>query len=129
MKRIGKIILFGFILWIIPFVFGFFFFDKSGNLAIEENFFKSIMVFVGNLTGSLLLFFYLKNYSGNFLKEAITIGFAWFIINVVLDVFILIPMAEMNFLAYSKDIGLRYLVLPTFSIILGLLLQKKINSN
>lgn len=125
MKRVGKIILFGFILWIIPFVFSFFFFDKTGNLAIEENFFKSIMVFVGNLTGSILLYFYLKKYSGNFLKEAMIIGFSWFFVNVLLDVFVLIPMAEMTFMAYCKEIGLRYLVLPTFSIVVGALLNLK----
>ena len=125
MKRIGKIALFGFILWIIPFFFSFFFFDKSGVLLIEENFFKSIMVFIGNLTGSFLLYFYLKKYAGNFLKEAIIIGFSWFLINVLLDVFILIPMADMTFLSYLKDIGIRYLVLPTFSIFLGALLNLK----
>jgi uncharacterized membrane protein YpjA len=125
MKRISKIALFGFILWTIPFIFSFFFFDKTGNLAIEESFFKSIMVFVGNLTGSILLLLYFKKYVGDYLKEAIIIGFSWFIINILLDVFILIPMAEMTFLSYCKEIGLRYLVLPTFSIVLGLLLKLK----
>lgn len=125
MKRVCKIILFGCILWVVPFVIGFFFYDKSGSLAIEETFFKSIMVFVGNLTGALLLYFYLRKYSGNYLREATIIGFSWFLINVILDVFILIPMSDMTFLSYSTDIGLRYLVLPTFAILLGMLLQNK----
>ena len=51
MNKYFKIVIFGFLLWLIPFFVGFLFFDQEGNLIISEIFFKSIMIVVGSLFG------------------------------------------------------------------------------
>jgi hypothetical protein len=48
MNKYLKIVLFGFILWLVPFIAGFFFIDAKGNFLIPETFFKSIMIVVGS---------------------------------------------------------------------------------
>lgn len=49
MNKYLKTVLFGFLLWLIPFITGFLFVDPSGNFLIPEMFFKSIMIVVGGL--------------------------------------------------------------------------------
>ena len=44
MNKYLKIVLFGFILWLVPFIVGFLFVDAKGNFLIPETFFKSIMI-------------------------------------------------------------------------------------
>ena len=47
------ILLLGILIWLVPFVISMFFFDRSGQLTISEDLFKSIMIVVSSLIGFL----------------------------------------------------------------------------
>ncbi|MFQ6083182.1 MAG: hypothetical protein ACE5WD_07480 [Candidatus Aminicenantia bacterium] len=119
MKKILKIGLFGFLMWLIPFVVSFFFYSPEGTPLIDKIFFKTIMIIVASITGAVLLIIYFKKIKKDYLKEGIIVGFAWLLINWILDVGILIPLAKMSIVTYFAEIGLRYLIIPTMSIAIG----------
>ncbi|MFQ5974978.1 MAG: hypothetical protein ACE5J5_01500 [Candidatus Hydrothermarchaeales archaeon] len=128
MKRWTKIGLFGILTWLVPFVTGFFFYTPEGGLLIGEIFFKTIMILVGSVVGAVLIVIIFKEIESEYLKNGITIGIAWLLINWILDFVILLPMAEMNISTYFMEIGLRYLTIPVTSTAIGYLLEKKIES-
>ncbi len=119
MKKILKIILFGFLSWLIPFVVAFFFYDRNGQPTMDVIFIKSILMVVSAIFGAYLLIVYFKQLKENFLKEGLIVGFSWLVINWLLDILILLPMAKMSFGDWFTQIGLRYLVIPVFSISFG----------
>ena len=116
MKKYLKVGLFGLLIWLIPFVSGFLFYSPQGQLLINQLVFKSIMVVICSLTGAILLIIHFKKVINKYLVEGIIIGVLWFIINIILDVIILIPMAKMTFPDYLSQIGLSYLIIPIMSI-------------
>lgn len=126
-KKYGKIITYGFLTWLIPFIIGFLFYTEDGNLTVDIFLFKSIMLIVGTTVGSFLLVKYFKKIDVDFVKEAIYIGFTWFILNILLDILILIPMSDMSFSDYFSQIGIRYLNIPIISIAIGKSLENKEN--
>jgi uncharacterized membrane protein YpjA len=124
MKNYLKIVLLGFLTWLVPFVVSFFFFTPERTLAIDEGLFKSIMIVVGSLTGAVLLVRYFKNVSSDYLRHGVTVGLVWLAVNLALDFLILIPMSHMTVGAYLSQIGLRYLTIPIMTIVVGYILAK-----
>jgi len=120
MNKYLKIGLFGFLTWLIPFVVGFLFYSPEGEPMIDALVFKAIMIVVGSITGAILLVFYFKKLDKDYLTEGILIGVVWFVLNIVLDLLILVPMAKMAIGAYFAQIGFEYLTIPTMSIAMGL---------
>ena len=128
MKKMNKNIrniLYGFLAWLIPFVVAFFFYSKEGGLVIDIFLFKSIMIVVGAISGAFLLVSYFKNIHANYLYEGIIVGLTWLGINILLDLLVLVPMSEMSYADYFAQIGLRYLVMPVMSIMVGAVLANK----
>lgn len=124
MKKNLKIVFYGFLAWLIPFVASVFFYSKEG-LTINIHLFKTIMIIVGSISASILLVSYFKKVSATYLKEGIIVGVIWFVLNIVLDLLILIPMSKMSIPDYFTQIGLRYLVMPAMSIAIGAALANK----
>lgn len=124
MNKNFKIILFGFLAWLIPFALSFFFYTKDGRLTINIDLFKSIMVVAGVLSGTFLMAKYFVKIKANFLKEGLIIGLVWFVINVGLDILILMPMSKMTLPDYMMQIGLRYLSIPIMTIGIGYILDR-----
>lgn len=124
MTSIKKVIGFGLLTWLIPFVFAFAFYTPDGKIWINQDLFKSIMIVVASLVSSILLVQYFKNVKNNYVKEGIIIGLVWLIINLVLDLFILLPMSKMTFEQYFAQIGLRYLMIPIISSAFGMVLDQ-----
>ncbi len=118
-------LLYGFLAWLIPFVASIFFYTKDGGLRIDIFFFKTIMIIVGSISGAILLISYFKKINIAYLKEGIYVGFTWFVINILLDLLILIPMSGMLISDYFLQIGLRYLIMPVMSIMVGIALENK----
>ena len=56
MNKFVKIVLFGIIVWLVPFLAGFPFIDQEGNFIISETFFKSIMIVIGGIIGVILAY-------------------------------------------------------------------------
>ena len=128
MKKMNKHIrniLYGFSAWLIPFIASIFFHSKEGGLTIDVFLFKSIMIVIGSISAAFLLIFYFKNINTNYIKEGIIVGIVWFVINIILDLLVLIPMSGMSVGDYSIQIGLRYLVMPVMSIMVGKVLAEK----
>jgi uncharacterized membrane protein YpjA len=64
---------------------------------------------------------YFRKVEKNYLSEGITVGLVWFVLNVLLDLLILVPMSKMAIGTYFAQIGLGYLTIPTMSIAVGLI--------
>ncbi len=124
MNKYFRNVLYGFLVWLIPFVASFFFYSKEG-LTIDIFLFKSIMIVVGSISAAILLVLYFKKISIAYLKEGIIVGIAWFGINILLDLLILIPMSGMSIADYFTQIGIRYLAMPAMSILVGKALENK----
>lgn len=124
MNRRLRIVLFGFLSWLAPFVASIFFFSPAG-LVIDIFLFKTVMIVVGSASGAVLLVLHFRNVKRNFLKEGILVGVAWFALNIVLDVLVLLPLSGMDFPTYFAQIGGRYLVMPIMAATVGIVLEKK----
>jgi uncharacterized membrane protein YpjA len=125
MNKTLRSVLYGFLAWLIPFVSAFFFYSKEGGLTIDIFLFKTIMIVVGAIVGAFLLVSYFKRINANYLMEGIIVGIVWFVINILLDILVLLPMTEMALPDYFAEIGLRYLVIPVMSIMVGAALENK----
>lgn len=119
MKKYLKNLFYGFLAWLIPFAASFFFYTKEGNLTINIFLFKSIMIVVGFVSAAFLLVSYLRKVNDHYFKEGIIVGLIWFGVNILLDMLILIPESGMSILDYFAQIGLRYLVIPAMSAMIG----------
>ena len=75
MNRYLKIILFGFFVWLVPFIVSFFMYPlkTAGNPLFE-----SLMPVIITIITVVLAGIYLKNAEGNRLREGILIGVVWF---------------------------------------------------
>ena len=122
---IVRLLLLGFLSWLIPFGISFLFYRPGGELIVPCSTFKSFMIVVGTMSGCLLLVQYFKLIRTNFIKHAIIVGSSWLAINLVLDSIILIPMMRTSFVQYLMSIGLGYLAIPSISITIGYLLRRQ----
>jgi hypothetical protein len=125
MTNIVRLFLLGLITWIVPFVTAFFFMDKSGSLSINVFLFKTIMILTGGITGAIALILFFKKIESAYFKQGFITGTVWFFINIVLDLFMLIPMSKMSYPDYFMQIGLRYLMIPIMALLVGYLLETK----
>ncbi|MFH1447855.1 MAG: hypothetical protein ABIG39_03245 [Candidatus Micrarchaeota archaeon] len=124
MKKHIKILFYGFLSWLVPFIASIPFVDSEGNFIIDQIFFKTIMIIVGALSGVFLAVRYFKEIKGDYVKEGIIIGVTWFAINIVLDlVMVFSGFFQMAVAKYFTDIGLRYLCLPIYTIGMGYVLK------
>jgi len=125
MNKIVKLLLLGLMTWVVPFIAAFFFFDETGQIAVDMYLFKTMMLLIGGVTGALAIIIYFKKVQSGFLNQGIIVGIAWFALNFILDLLVLLPMSGMSFGDYLVQIGLRYLMIPIMSIMAGVLLDRK----
>ena len=123
MQSIKKNILYGFLVWVIPFLSSFPFFTREGEMLIDKIFFKTIMIIIGTLVGVFLIVNYFKSVEKNYIKEGVLLGLSWLFINWGLDIVVLIPMANMTYSNYFIEIGLRYLSFPIMTVGIAYLLN------
>jgi hypothetical protein len=121
-----RLILLGFIIWLVPFIASFGFYDRTGNLNVSYGFFKCVMIVVSSITGMYVLSYHLNLVRSNYFKEGCIAGITWLIMNLLLDIVILIPMAGISFKEYLANIGFGYLQIPVICISVGMILQRKI---
>ena len=118
-KKIGLLLGLGFLTWLVPFVGSWPFYSSTGEPLIDIFLLKSIMIVVFGSFGAVCLIFWFREIDRNYLREGITVGFVWLIINWILDILILLPMADMDIKTYFGQIGLRYLMIPVMAIAIG----------
>ena len=124
MNRYLKVILFGFFVWLVPFIVSFFMYPlkTAGNPLFE-----SVMPVIITLITVFLAGSYLKNAEGDLLREGILIGVVWFLMSVIIDLFLFLPPSpmQMSITGYFTDIGITYLIIPIITIVMGYLTEKK----
>jgi hypothetical protein len=123
MRKTLRIILFGFLLWLIPFVVSFPIFTlRESNRAL----FESIMPVVVTICVVFFAILHLRKAGAGFLKEGFLIGIVWYLICIVIDLLMFMwgPM-KMTFGQYMADIGLTYVIIPTVTVGYGYLMSIK----
>ncbi len=124
-KIIAKNLLLGLLSWLIPFAVSLLFY-KGGQLTVSYAMFKSLMMIVGTISGSYLLFRYFSLIDARYLVNGIIVGICWLLINLIFDTVILLPMMKTTFSDYFTSIGISYLSIPAISIAMGYLLKVKV---
>ncbi|PWR72722.1 hypothetical protein [Methanospirillum lacunae] len=117
-----RILLYGFLTWLIPFLLSIPFYS-GGGLQIDQQLFKSIMIVAGALTGAALIIHLFSVMTMEYQTAGYVTGVAWLLINWGLDIVILIPLSGLDFISYTFQIGLRYLVIPVMTIMAGVVAE------
>lgn len=123
MNKKLKIIIYGFLIWLVPFAVSFVIFPLKDTM---RPLFESIMPLVLTIVVVVFSFYYLKNLESNLVKEGVLIGVAWFLINIMIDLVLFLPSSpmQMSLPDYFMDIGLTYLIIPTITTGMGLMDNK-----
>ena len=119
MNRNIRIILYGIIVWLIPFLVAIPFYSPDVTIQASDQLFKSIMIVTGSIVGAYLLIRLFSDIQEKFIQTGWIIGGIWLIINWFLDAVILLPLNGMDPATYFSQIGLRYLMIPVMSIMGG----------
>lgn len=124
MNKNFKIVLYGFLVWLIPFAVSFVIFPLRASM---RPLFESIMPLVLTMAVIILAYYYLKSLDVNFATEGIIIGLAWFIINIAIDLVMFLPASpmQMSFTDYMMDIGLTYVIIPVITVGMGYMANNK----
>ena len=113
-----RLLWYGFLTWLIPFVFSVPLIGVDGQPILPSGTFKSLMIVVGSVVGAWLLVRVFRQRPA-FKRAGLTVGLLWMGINVGLDLLILVPLTKMSLPNYFGDIALRYLVIPTMAVAIG----------
>ena len=91
MKSIKKAILYGFLIWLIPFVVAFIIFPIHDS---NRPLFESIMPVAIALCVVIFGKMYFNKVESNYKKEGIWLGLIWIIISLVIDLILFMPRSE-----------------------------------
>lgn len=123
MTSIGKALLFGVVVWLVPFVVAVLVFPlRESSRAL----FESIMPVVVAGTTVALGVVYMAQVSRGFVRQAVLLGCLWLAICVAIDAPLMLfggPM-YMTVGEYLADIGVTYLMIPVITTGLGLVLER-----
>jgi len=114
-----RLIGFGVLSWLVPFLASVLFYGPGGTLLVGENLFKSLMIVIGAGVGALLLVLYFRRVKERAVCEAWVLGVSWLAINWVLDLIVLLPFSGQTPVEYFADIGLRYLMILFMALAVG----------
>ena len=121
MRSLKTALLYGFLVWLIPFVVSFLVFPlRTSNRALFESIMPVVVTFCVVLFGVL----YLRKPTASPLREGTLLGTLWLAISIVIDLAMFMegPM-KMSLPDYIADIGLTYLIIPTATAGMGWVLQ------
>ncbi len=124
-KQFLKATLFGFLIWLIPLLISFVFYNQERQLVIDQTFFKSIMVITLSTVVILLCSSYFKRLKDMYLRQGLFVGVWWLAINLTLDAVILLPWLKIGFADYFMQTGIRYLTMPITTLGISYLLSKR----
>ncbi len=118
-----RLIGYGILSWLAPFLVSFIFYGPGGVLLIDYDLFKTLMVVVGSGTGAILLYMYFRVIRERHVREAWIAGIGWMAINWLLDLVFLLPLSRQAPGDYVVQIGLRYFMILFMSLAVGYSLQ------
>ena len=122
-----KTILYGILVWLVPFIIAIPFYSPEGALLVDVHFFKTIMILAGGVIGAVLLTRLFSETSDRYVRKGWMIGGIWLVINWFLDIGILLPLNGMDIPTYFGEIGLRYLMILIMSVMAGYITENVIN--
>ncbi len=118
MTSIRKALLFGFFVWLVPFVVAFAVFPfRESNRAL----FESVMAVILTMATVLFGVLYMRGVTKRFVVEGVLIGVIWYAMSFAIDAPLMLlggPM-KMSFGEYVADIGLTYIIIPAVTIGFG----------
>jgi len=124
MNKYVKLVGFGFLIWLIPFLVSFVIFPlRNANRPLFESVIPVVLVFAVMIISVL----YFKKIEKESLKEGVIAGVLWFVLSLVIDLMLFLPASpmQMSFSDYMMDIGLTYLIILIIPIGIGVLISKK----
>jgi hypothetical protein len=124
MNKYVKLVGFGFLIWLMPFLVSFVIFPLRNT---NRPLFESIMPVVLVLTVMIISVLYFKKIEKESLKEGLIAGVLWFTLSLAIDLLLFLPASpmQMSFSDYMMDIGLTYLIILMIPISIGALVSKK----
>ena len=124
MNKNLKIVLYGFLIWLIPFAVSFFIYPLKIPMY---SLFESIMSVLIAVAAIIFSYLYFKDIKTNFVMEGIITGIVWFIIAIVIDLLMFMPASpmHMNFTDYMMTVGVKYLIIPVITVGTGYVAQNK----
>lgn len=124
MNKFIKIVIFGFFIWLIPFIVSVILFSLRDSNRIL---FESIMPVVLTTTVISFSILYFKKVNNKFTIDGIIIGIIWFVISIFIDIIMFFPESpmQMTIADYTMDIGITYLIILVIPISMGYLIEKK----
>jgi len=123
MKKLSKLLLYGFLIWMIPFAVSVLKFPLHDR---ERPLFESVMPVVIAACAAIFSVLYLAEASSEFLREGVRIGAVWLATSLILDMLsVLAGPMKMPLIEYVKDIGLTCLIIPSIAVGFGYLLDQK----
>ncbi|MCX6662913.1 MAG: hypothetical protein NTZ75_01545 [Euryarchaeota archaeon] len=124
MNKYVKLVGFGFLIWLIPFLVSFVIFPlRNANRPL----FESVMPVILVLTVMIISVLFFKKIERESLKEGLIAGVLWFALSLAIDLMLFMPASpmQMSFSDYMMDIGLTYLIILMIPIGIGALVNKK----
>jgi len=124
MNKSLKIVLYGFLVWLIPFAVSFIIYPiKTPFYSL----FESILSVLIAISAVIFSYFYFKSIKQNYINEGIIIGITWLLINIIIDLFLFMPVGpmQMSFNNYMMSIGPKYLIIPAITIGFGYITNNK----
>ena len=121
LRKIG----YGIILWAIPYA------TAIPLLSLDQGdpfLFKTIMIVEGSIVGGMLAAVYFTGVRRNFLREGITLGVVWIVVNWILDYGGVVYFTEMPLTRYFAEIGLRYIAMAAPPVAIGYVMEKHLTS-
>ena len=118
MTSIRRALLFGFLIWLIPFLVAFLIFPLRES---ARPLFESIMPVVVAMATTAFAVVYFRAVVRNPLKEGLLLGIIWWLISLAIDAPLMLlggPM-QMSLGAYFSDIGLTYMIMPVITTGIG----------
>jgi hypothetical protein len=110
-----KIILFGVIVWAVPFVLSFLLFTPEGQPRFSEDLFESVMA-ISLATVTAYLAYRLFSPAPNIAASGLVVGVSWAAISIALDLAAIVAAFNMPLAQYAVDIALSYLMIPAITI-------------
>lgn len=101
-----KIVLYGLLLWVIPYVSGM---GLYGVMTTDELFFKTLMVVIGGVSGLIATIGLFRDVKKDLVKTAWITAIVWIMTSWLLDFALLIPWSQQPIDRYFMEIGLRYI--------------------
>jgi hypothetical protein len=124
MNRYLKIVIYGILVWLVPFVVSFIIYPLK---TLVYPLFESILSVVIAVAAVFFSYYYLKNTSDNFVSEGVIIGISWLIICILMDLVMFLPASpmQMSLTNYMASIGPKYLIITAFTIGMGYMALNK----